>query len=174
MSRIPESWKAHFLLGLVRLHKGQTEAAQRAFAASRGYGQWEAATYQHLGDAYRRRNDLDHAASAYGEAVRLAPDEPLARFLLGFTDFLRGREAAALDAARGAVALDDGLGDAWMLIGIAESTAGRPEAAFRSALDAQRVERLQEGGVARISRRFAALPGSAGALELYAEIARPD
>ncbi len=163
--------RPHFILGLVNLRRGQPRASEIDFTTSRKLGEWTTAEYLELGETYRQLDDSDGAAGAFGQAVEFDPGDARGHRELARVRWLRGEKAPALESIARAVELDPGDGDAWMLAGIMRSGQAS-EDAFRSALDAQTVDLLATGGLQQILDRFADLPGSALALDLYRRLYR--
>ncbi|MBP9145971.1 MAG: tetratricopeptide repeat protein [Thermoanaerobaculia bacterium] len=57
----PGDLRAHFLLGMIRLAKGQFEEAERAFEASRQRGKWGAEAYLRVAEALVKTGDRERA-----------------------------------------------------------------------------------------------------------------
>ncbi len=163
----PQNPGPRFYDGLVKLKTGDLEAAGQAFASSLERGGWPAAAFLDAGDALRDAGDLDRAAAAYLQAMRLEPENPLAHQRLALAAREHGDRTSAEQGARRAAELDPGLGDAWTLLGVLRFEAGdaaEAEGAFTKAIAAERMTLLRAGGVEAVLEDF---PGSGEARELY-------
>ncbi len=163
----PESPGPRFYDGLVKLKTGDLAAASQAFAGSLERGSWPPAAFLDAGDSFRDAGELDRAAAAYLEALRLEPENPLAHHRLALAAREHGDRTSAEQGARRAVELDPGLADAWALLGVLRFEADDPggtEAAFLKAIGAERMTLLRADGVDQVLEDF---PGDGRARDLY-------
>lgn len=96
-------------LGYIALVEGQSEAAYRWFTLStqkdwRGDTTTRASTWSNLGIVRARRNELDEAMLAFGEALKIRPQYLEARLNLGLILEQKGKNAAAAAEYRQIVA----------------------------------------------------------------------
>ena len=155
-----------FFLGLLKLKRGDAEAASKAFVESQELGGWPAAAYRDLAGALHLAGEPEPAARAYMEALRLDPKDARAYHGMAVLYDEQGEGANAAAAARQAVALDPAYCDAWLLLASLHLTAGdsaSAEHAFRQALAAERLTLLESGGAERLLEGFT---GSAEARDL--------
>jgi protein O-GlcNAc transferase len=169
----PETPTPLFLRALLRLRQGRPDEAAADVEASRQRGEWAAAAFLELGDAYAHAGQPAAAARAYAAALEGDPESARGHYALALARALAGRREEALASAGRAVEIDPYYGDAWMLTGILRfpSSAPAAEAAFRSALEAQIPELLRPGAVDERTAPFADLAGAGPALELYRRLA---
>jgi tetratricopeptide (TPR) repeat protein len=169
----PGEQRTHYVLGLVRLAKGQIEEAERAFDESRRRGEWNREAWLRVAAAFESAGAGVDADAALLAAARLGPsiEVDLARARI----LLRRREpAAAAEALRSAQAREPLEDDGWMLLGIAAQLAGaeaEAEAAWREAIERQRPDLIIPGGARRIATEYEELPGAGVALERYLRLA---
>jgi tetratricopeptide (TPR) repeat protein len=72
----PESFRTHYVLGMVRLAKGQYDDADRAFTASRERGDWDADAHLRVAEAYLAAGEHERAARELDRAAVTAPSDP--------------------------------------------------------------------------------------------------
>ncbi len=99
----PDSFRTHYVLGMVRLLKGQFEAADRAFEASRERGAWDLEAWLRVAETYRRAGDLGRAERALEQAAAELGEAPM-------IEELRGRLAGVGRPESPAPAASDGQG----------------------------------------------------------------
>src|SRR5690606_26934643 len=71
-----EDHRAHDALGVIRLRQGRAEEALAEFEKAVRLKPDFAPAHVHRGEYYAERKDWARAASAFAEAVRLAPSNP--------------------------------------------------------------------------------------------------
>lgn len=170
----PTDQRAHFVLGMVRLARGQVDAAERAFQDSRRLRAWGVEAFLRTAEAYERAGHQDRADRAYRQADRLAPGDSLVAIALGRRALRRGAPAEAAERVRAMLAREPSAADGWMLLAIASESLGRDkdaEEAWRAAIRLQRIELLAPGGATRIAARFSGLPNARPALDEYLRLA---
>jgi len=169
----PSEQRAHYLLGRVRLAKGQIEDAERSFADSRRRGAWNREAWLQVALAYERAGASGRADSALLEAARFGSsiEVELAR---ARTLLLRGLSVPAAQTLRTALGREPDSAEGWMLLGIAANLSGEEAEAGEAwgrAVELQRADLILPGGARRIASRYSDLPGAEGALEGYLRLA---
>ncbi|MEM1181775.1 MAG: tetratricopeptide repeat protein [Acidobacteriota bacterium] len=172
----PENWRSHYWQGRVRLARGQVEAAEEAFAASRELGAWSADSHLSLAEAYRAGGRYDLAKSALERGLDVDPDGPNLLFEMARLEELQARDAEAevwlQKTLRAAPTHANGL----VLEGIRRHRAGEVEKAaqrFKAARFAQRAQLLGRGQEEEWLSQFATLRGGAEALDAYRRLSSP-
>lgn len=91
LMKAPDSLRTHYVLGMVRLAKGQYEEADRAFEASKERGEWDTEAHLRVAEAYLDAGELDRAVRELDRAAAKAPGD---RRIPGLRDRLaRAHEA---------------------------------------------------------------------------------
>jgi Flp pilus assembly protein TadD len=93
--RDPDSFEAHFYLGLAHFRAGRSAAARPPLARAAALSPKESQAWKMLGLASTSDGDLDGAAAALGKACELAPDDEEACYFLARNLHARGRYEAA-------------------------------------------------------------------------------
>jgi tetratricopeptide (TPR) repeat protein len=127
---LPESGEAYWQLGRIGQALGEADAVRWfALAATKPVVAGLARLYAIVGQAYHAQFDLDRAADAYRQRVRIAPNDRDAHFDLA--EVYRGRDK--LDEARveylAAAMIDPANAKTFGMLGQVEAAAGRDEEA---------------------------------------------
>ena len=127
---LPESAEAYWQLGRVEQALGDAGAAQ-AFerAATKPLVAGRARLYAIIGQAYHAQFDLDRAATAYRQRVRIAPNDRDAHFDLGEVYRAQDRLDEALVEYLAAALIDPANARTFGMLGQVEAAAGRDEQA---------------------------------------------
>lgn len=170
----PDNVRSHYLIGMVRLAKGQFDEAEQAFLASQQRGAWGAEAYLRVAEAYREAGRTDRATALVDRADELAPEQAQVSVQRGLNLLWDSKPSAAAAEFNQAVAVDPDHANAWMALGISLVQSGdtdEAELAFRAALRAQQGELLTGISAAQISQRFKGYPDASDALRLYLSVA---
>jgi tetratricopeptide (TPR) repeat protein len=125
----PDSWFAHYNLGIVLAREGQTPEAIRHYAAALQNKPDLADADVNWGDALLPAGDWAGAAAHYRAALRSDPKDSQAHDDLGLVLARMGRQAEAIDEFEAALRSNPDFPDTHNNLGIALAQAGRvPEA----------------------------------------------
>ena len=169
----PQRSRSHFVLGIIRLHRGETDAARVDFDTSLNLDAWTPDMYLHLGETHRELGNVIDAEESYLQALAVEPTLAAAHTGLGLLHYGQGQMDAATESLEAALELDPKQAQAWMTLGIVRFANGDRDTAaeaFRSAITSQRVVFFSDDGHRDMLARFSSLPNSADALELYGDI----
>ena len=135
----PACWMAHNNLGLVFLHKGQTDEALREFQATLRLKPDDGLAHNNLGLAILNQGQTDEAIRQFQEAIRLKPDYAPAHYNLGVALLNKGQTGAAISQCEEGIRLnpDDAL--AHNDLGNAFLKQGRTDEAIRQYRESLRL-----------------------------------
>ena len=127
---IPESAEAYWQLGRVEQALGDAAAVQ-AFerAATKSLVAGRSRLYAIIGQTYHAQFDLDRAAAAYQQRVRIAPNDRAAHFDLGEVYRAQDRLDEALVEYLAAALIDPANARTFGMLGQVDAAAGRDEQA---------------------------------------------
>jgi protein O-GlcNAc transferase len=127
---VPESAEAYWQLGRVEQSLGDAGAVQ-AFerAATKPLVAGRARLYAIIGQTYHARFDLDRAATAYRQRVRIAPNDRDAHFDLGEVYRAQDKLDEALVEYLAAALIDPANAKTFGMLGQIDAAAGRDEQA---------------------------------------------
>lgn len=169
--RAPRSAQTHYVLGRVRLARGQVEAAEAAFAASRDAGAWDAGHFAGVARAYRQAGELASAQALLDLALQDlgTNSDPLQREQ-GLLALARSQPGQALAPLRAAADGEPDDLEAWLGLAIAADQSGDADAGAEAMAQAVRLARKQVLlGYAgeTLTQALRPLPGAAPVLERF-------
>lgn len=137
---LPEDAESSYLLGYVRLLEGRWTDARKLLERATELDPAHVKAHSKLGLAHAKLRDFKAAEKSFGEVVRLAPEDPVARKNHGgaLRDLERFAEARA--ELRHALRLDRNYADAYHALGLLESRLGHVDTALRMHRSAVEIE----------------------------------
>ena len=131
----PGNGQMHLRLGYLQLANDDCAQAEREFSIAATSGLPGVDAYLGLATCLGRRNDLDGAAHALGEARRREPDNPVVIANLGILQVTRGDLAAGIQSLTSALTRDPNLHEARFNLALAYARSGRRGDAAAAARD---------------------------------------
>lgn len=142
----PDSWRVHEVLGQADAEAFRTEDAMSEFRLALRTAPHEPGLNEELGDACWTAGNLDDAAHAYSEEVKIDSANAVALYKLGSLRVTRDDAAGGVPLLERALALDPSLSDAHYYLGKGEAALGKDELAiehFKLATNPQGTEELR-------------------------------
>jgi len=162
ISRVYESKElVEYGIGLLAGAQGDGAGARAAFERSLQENLGFAPAHAELGDLAFERRDWNAAATEYGLAVQLAPNDGWMHYRYGSLLANIGRPADAVPELQRAIALEPYFADSYLALGVALEATGEFPGAIRSLEDfLARAPRRATEQIDRAQRRLTALRAS--------------
>lgn len=140
VAKRPESWRAHFNLGVALLDLGRAAEAERSFERVIQLKPNEAKAHNSLGNALLTLGRVPEASARFKEAVRLQPQSARAWYNLGTALSRQGDTTGAVEAFERAIRIEPGMADGHSALGNVFFQMDQPAQALERYVTALRID----------------------------------
>lgn len=169
----PDHPRPLFQLGLLRVHKGEYEAAETVLKRSHEAGRWTEEFYLHLGDAWLKVGEHERARQSYQEGLKLAADHKDLLLGNGRCQMMSGNLAGAERSFTELVEVQPNYQPAWLLLSVTRKTLGDQDgarSAFKAAVQAADSIYSPETAKRQLLGELNEIPGGDGAAEFLRSV----
>lgn len=159
-----------FQLGLLRVHKGEHEAAGLALDASRKAAAWTVENFVFLGDAWFTVGEYERAQKTYDDGLKLDEAHPTLLLGLGRSQMSAGDVTEAEATLRRLLQSRPNQQAAWLLLATALANQGDTEGAnqaFETAITTAGPAYGAESARRRLLEQLQTTPGGTAAAEMF-------